>query len=222
MIDLPLLRHIDALSDEDMALWLDLDAGKAPLPVFGLADATATYALALETSYGDDEVANLTQRARSVEAELIPVPPSVNDKKASYAIAAAGSRFEVLGAGTETKTMPVVYDDRSGSNRVDVWSVAVEVSPRKRAETASKNSLPVTLGEAQELLGKLQVQSGVAWDAWAPHAPVRTATVKITRPSGVLNPANPTIDWSAYVAQSAICLTFTSSMATRRTDLCPA
>jgi hypothetical protein len=89
VVSLPLLRHIDAISQNEFTQWLS----GIPLPkVFRLPDATTLYSIALEAG---SEVTG----ARTVEADLMPLPPDQTTTpkrdKSSYAVTAAGPRFEV-------------------------------------------------------------------------------------------------------------------------------
>jgi hypothetical protein len=97
-------------------------------------------------------------------------------------------------------TAPLTYV-RGTSSKVDVWLTTVALAPKQRSQPADGTGLPATLAEAQELLSQLELEPGASWDAWVAHAPLRTTTIRVARPAGLLDPLNPTIDWVPFSAE---------------------
>ena len=88
MVDLPLVRHFDAMPQEQRATWLKGRDTLDTLPlVFRWPDARAIYAIALEAG-------SVASGARAVEVELMPLPPDKPDQNSAYGVVSAGSRFQ--------------------------------------------------------------------------------------------------------------------------------
>lgn len=202
VVSLPLLRHIDAISQDEFTQWLS----GIPLPkVFRLPDATALYSIALEAG---SEVTG----ARTVEADLMPLPPDQTTTpkrdKSSYAVTAAGPRFEVpdslfvdgakmparLSPAWESPPVPVpAKTDGSG-----LWKADLPLLRKQTLAEAAPARVQLDLSAAEratlatfEIAASADPPSG--WGLWTGIAKSVKAMFVATRPPGT-SPA----DWIPF------------------------
>ena len=202
VVSLPLLRHIDAISQDEFKQWL---SGIALPKVFRLPDATALYSIALEAG---SEVTG----ARTVEADLMPLPPDQTTTpkrdKSSYAVTAAGPRFELpeslyvdgakmparLSPAWESPSMPVpAKNDGSG-----LWKADLPLLRKQSPAEAAPAPVQLDLSVAERAtLATFEIAASPmppdGWGLWTGIAKSVKAMFVATRPPGV-NPA----DWIPF------------------------